>query len=248
MSLPKYREAQAKLRDYIAAHGLNAGDQLPPEEELASAFGMSRLSLREAVKSLETVGVLRTQHGGGTYVQEFSFAPLLENLPYAFQFESRDVRNLLELRAALEEGLIARASEWVRRRDLEDLRAIAARMAETPPNSEAMADLDRDFHRRLYAPLQNKLVTQVIDLFWEVFHRLQSRSHSTEGTSASIAGIHARIVDALAVGDIPDVVLAMAEHFEDIRSRLTTVPPLTESEPRVSIVAPGYRSRRSTHT
>ena len=246
MSPPKYREAQVKLRAYIATHGLVAGDQLPPEEELASAFGMSRLSLREAVKSLETVGVLRTQHGGGTYVQEFSFAPLLENLPYAFQFESRDVRNLLELRAALEEGLVPRATEWVRRRDLEDLRSIAAQMAEAEPRSEAMADLDREFHHRLYAPLQNKLVTQVIDLFWEIFHRLQAGSRSTQATAQQISAIHARIVDALAVGDIPDVVQAMREHFEDIRGRLAELPVPTEHQTRASTVAPGNRSRRST--
>lgn len=118
-ALPKYRETQLKLRAYIAEHGLRAGDQLPPEAELAEVFGVGRLSLREAIKGLETVGVVRTRHGGGTYVEPFSFAPILENLPYAFQVEGRDLLNLLELRAALEEGLIARASEWIRRRDVE---------------------------------------------------------------------------------------------------------------------------------
>lgn len=217
-TMPKYKVAQTKLRAYIADHGLVAGDQLPPEAELASAFGMSRLSLREAVKGLETVGVLKTLQGGGTYVQQFSFSPILENLPYAFQLTSRDLRNLLELRASLEEGLVFRASEWVRRRDLEDLRAIATRMGAATPGSDEMAELDRAFHRRLYEPLDNPLVTQLIDLFWEMFHRMHIETTVHPQPAAALAKLHLDIVEALTSGR--GVVESMTNHFEDIRRRL----------------------------
>ena len=221
-ALPKYREAQNKLRAYITDNGLGAGDQLPPEADLAAAFGMSRLSLREAVKGLETVGVLKTLQGGGTYVQSFSFAPIIENLPYAFQLEARDLRNLLELRAALEEGLVARASAWIRRRDLTDLRAIAEGMRDVPAGSDEMADLDRAFHRRLYEPLDNPLVAQMIDLFWETFHRLQNATVAgSPSAPEALARLHLDIVDALAAES--GVVEAMANHFEDIRRRLDAV-------------------------
>jgi DNA-binding FadR family transcriptional regulator len=217
-TVPKYRVAQTKLRAYIADHSLVAGDQLPPETELATTFGMSRLSLREAVKGLETVGVLKTLQGGGTYVQQFSFSPILENLPYAFQLETRDLRNLLELRASLEEGLVFRASEWVRRRDLDDLRAIAKAMRDTAPDSDEMAELDRAFHRRLYEPLDNPLVTQMIDLFWEMFHRMHAASTTPPPPSQALAQLHLDIVDALA--NERGVVESMTNHFEDIRRRL----------------------------
>lgn len=217
-ALPKYREAQVKLRSYIADNGLRAGDQLPPEADLAEAFGISRLSLREGVKGLETVGVLRTRHGGGTYVEPFSFAPILENLPYAFQLEGRDLLNLLELRAALEEGLIARASEWIRRRDLEDLRGIATAMGAPDTTPEAISALDRQFHRRLYEPLDNPLVNQMIDLFWDIFHRLHSATVAEPSAPAELAQMHVDIVDALATqsGEVE----AMYRHFENIRTRL----------------------------
>jgi DNA-binding FadR family transcriptional regulator len=217
-TLPKYREAQAKLRSYIADHKLVAGDQLPPESELSVSFGMSRLSLREAIKGLETVGVLKTLQGGGTYVQQFSFSPILENLPYAFQLENRDLRNLLELRAALEEGLVFRASEWVRRRDLDDLRSIATAMRDAEPDGEEMAELDRSFHRRLYEPLDNPLVTQLIDLFWEMFHRMHAASTTPPPPAHELAQLHLDIVEALA--NERGVVEAMTNHFEDIRRRL----------------------------
>lgn len=217
-SLPKYREAQVRLRSFISEHGLGAGDQLPPEAELAETFGISRLSLREGVKGLETVGVLRTRHGGGTYVEPFSFAPILENLPYAFQLEGRDLLNLLELRAALEEGLIGRASEWIRRRDLVDLREIATAMAAEGCTPDEHATLDRQFHRRLYEPLDNPLVSQLIDLFWEIFHRMHSAGVAEPSAPAELAQMHLDIVDAVAAqsGEVE----AMFRHFENIRTRL----------------------------
>lgn len=219
MKTPKYRDAQAKLRTYIIDNRLVADDRLPPEDELAAVFGVSRLSLREAVKGLETIGVLRTVHGEGTFVAPFSFRPIIENLPYAIQLEQRDLRNLLELRAGLEEGLILRASEWIRRRDLEDLRRLAESMAHAEPGGADLADLDRRFHRRLYEPLDNDLVTQMIDLFWEIFHRLRANT-ATEVDGPAVAELHLDIVNALSQQE--GVVEAMVSHFEDIRHRLST--------------------------
>ncbi|GAA2249329.1 FCD domain-containing protein [Herbiconiux moechotypicola] len=216
MPTPKYREAQLRLRSYISEKGLAAGDQLPAEADLAASFGISRLSLREAIKGLETVGVLKTRHGGGTYVEPFSFSPILENLPYAIELQSRDLRNLLEVRAALEEGLIGRASEWIRRRDLEALRELAVSMETATP--ERIAELDRQFHLRLYEPLDNPLVDQMIELFWEIFHRMQEQTVTSAPSGAELARLHLNIVDALA--DESDVVQAMSRHFDDIRVRL----------------------------
>lgn len=215
---PKFREAQQKLKEYIFVNRLQPGDRLPVESELASAFGMSRLSLREAVKGLETVGVVKTTQGGGTFVQPFSFAPILENLPYAFQLNKRDLRNLLELRAALEEGLVARAGEWFRRRQLDDLRLIANEMAKSDPGSQAMAELDRTFHLRLYEPLDNPLISQMIDLFWQMFHRLHLGQPLAMAKSAEVAKLHLDVVDAIAAQD--GIVESMTRHFEDIRQRL----------------------------
>ncbi|MFC0526104.1 FadR/GntR family transcriptional regulator [Phytohabitans kaempferiae] len=223
MKTPKYRDAQDKLRTYIVDNRLVAGDRLPPEEELAATFGLSRLSLREAVKGLETIGVLRTVHGEGTFVEPFSFKPIIENLPYAFQLQHRDLRNLLELRAGLEEGLILRASEWIRRRDLADLRRLAESMARAKPGGPELADLDRQFHRRLYEPLDNALVTQMIDLFWEIFHRLRTAETSASPDGPAIAEVHLDIVEALTKQE--GVVEAMIRHFDDIRHRLNTGEP-----------------------
>jgi DNA-binding FadR family transcriptional regulator len=216
---PLYRRIQDDVRRYITSHGLRPGDALPSEAELASAFSVSRLSLREAIKSLESVGVLRARHGGGVYVAEFSFAPILENLPYGFQLSERDLRELLELRESLEEGLMPKVRRAVRPSDLRELDALADSM-QAAEDEPVAAELDRQFHRRLFEPLDNRLVLQMIDLFWEVFHRMRHGLDKTPPAADARAARHQAIVDALRTGDDAGAVAAMSDHFADIRDWL----------------------------
>jgi DNA-binding FadR family transcriptional regulator len=79
---PIYREVQARLRECIQANNLRPGDRLPSEAVLAAELGVGRPSLREATKSLQTLGVIEAQHGNGLFVAPFSFHPVIEQLPY----------------------------------------------------------------------------------------------------------------------------------------------------------------------
>ena len=91
---------------YIEENRLKAGDPLPPEGDLAQQLGVGRNSVREAIKSLKSLGVLETRRGIGVFVKAFSFQPLLENLAYGLQISLRDVEELREIRRVLETGLI----------------------------------------------------------------------------------------------------------------------------------------------
>lgn len=220
---PLYRRGQQQIRQYILEHGLVAGDALPSESEMATLFGMSRLSLREAVKGLETVGVLTVQHGGSVRVAQFSFAPILENLPYGLQAGGRSFRDLLELRESLEEGLCSRLLEMFRARDLEHLRALANAMAQSDADQ---ADLDRRFHQALYLPLENPLVTQIIDLFWTAFHRMRDSYELPRAPKGHLSKLHLEIVDALAARDEARLTTAMRDHFHDMREwTIVHLPP-----------------------
>ena len=88
---------QGSLRGYIEDNQLKAGDPLPPEAILAQQLGVSRNSVREAIKALESVGVLETRRGIGVFVKAFSFQPLLDNLAYGLGDTLRDVEELREL-------------------------------------------------------------------------------------------------------------------------------------------------------
>lgn len=233
---PLYRRAQRLLKDYITDHRLGPGDPLPPEAELAEEFGMSRLSLREAIKGLETVGVLHARHGGRIYVSEFSFAPILDNLPYSLQFSGQGLRDLLELRESLEEGLMPRTRRAIRPQDARELRILAEAMRDVADDNE-LASIDRQFHIRLYEPLGNHLVVEMIDLFWTAFHRLDTQQRERRPKGGSLAELHLGIVDALERGDDSEAIAAMTRHFDEVRDWL---------EQRVALEALAKRASRST--
>ena len=104
--VPAYRQAQTAIKHYIEEHHLQPGDPLPSEGQLAKDMGMSRLSLREGVKTLEAVGILEARQGEGIYVKAFTFDSIFENLPYSFASDGQSLRDLLQVRTALEEGLV----------------------------------------------------------------------------------------------------------------------------------------------
>ena len=111
--VPLYRQAQEQLKEFIRHRNLVAGDPLPPEATLAGELGMSRLSLREATKSLESLGVLEARQGEGIFVRAFSFEPILDNLPYGLFVYGKSLRDLFQVRLGLEEGLIGLLLERV---------------------------------------------------------------------------------------------------------------------------------------
>src|SRR6185437_10620908 len=114
------------LQAYIAENRLQPGDALPPETALARSLGVSRNSVREATKALETVGLLEARHGTGIFVREFSFDPLIEYLGHSAGHALRDLADILDVRRTLEVGLIG---EVIGRLGEADLAALDATLA-----------------------------------------------------------------------------------------------------------------------
>jgi DNA-binding GntR family transcriptional regulator len=150
-------------------------------------------------------------------VAGLSFRVLFE-APYDLQM----LRELLDVRQILECSLVARLPEVTTPPYLADLRVLVAAMEARVARGEAFPEEDRSFHEVLYQPLGNKLVIQLLQAFWDVFHavRLQLPASPTAMVEA-----HRRIIDALAAKDGDAATRAMIEHFGDIRDRLNSPHP-----------------------
>lgn len=217
MRKPLYQEAQQRLRDYILDNDLSPGAALPSEASLAAELEISRLSLREATKSLETLGVIRAVAGRGLFVSDFSFNAILEQLPYSHGIGGRSLTELLQVREAIEAGLIVAVAELMSEADLAHLDRIVDDMASAYERGVSFAEIDRTFHVRLYAPLDNGLVTMLIELFWNLFHKMEAElapgdEHSVE--------VHRTILDAIRSGDTSRMTQAVQDHFGGIRDSL----------------------------
>jgi len=214
-----FHEIQTQLRRYILDNELQPGDMLPPAAEMADRLGVSSASFREALRSLEALGVLETKHGVGTFVRAYDFAPILENLSFSLLFERDGLRELVQVREAMEVGLLPQAIDCIDDEALAELQAILDQMAQ----SEDGVDQDYHFHRVLYRCLKNELVLEFIDIFWVVYHDLTERLIVPERRQLDRWRTHAPILEAIQAGQKDAAVKALCAHFDEIKKRIAAI-------------------------
>lgn len=220
---PAYKIAATEVKRYIEERQLGGGDPLPSEAVLCQELGMSRATLREGLKALESLGIIHTRHGEGVFVAHFSFDPIVHNLPYSIAAQGASLRDLLEVRTALEVGLIARIAQRIGPADVARLRQLAMRMLERNQRGESFAEEDRAFHATLFQCLGNPFLLSLIDLFWQVFARLSDRLPAADhATEHAIALAHLRVVELMEAGDVPALEQAHRRHFDEISQRLNS--------------------------
>lgn len=221
-------EVQESIKDLIYSRRLKPGDPLPTEHELAEALGVSRNSLREALKVLEATGVVVIRRGYGMAVGEMSLRALISELVFhaklSAQEGTKELRDLMDLRAALEGSLIPRVAAVMQPGDLDDIREAVEAMEQVAERDRFSPEDDKVFHERLYRPLDNPFVSQLLSAFWDVFVLLQDHLPESVESPAEVAAHHREIYDALAGGDVTGAVDALSAHFDGIKRRLDTAP------------------------
>ena len=224
---------QHAIRSFILKNGLGAGDALPPEGRLAQELGISRPSVREAVKGLESLGILEARSGVGLFVRSFSFDPILDNLAYSMGYDRNSLVELLYVRKQLEAGAIEDAAARVTPAQLRVLRSIVDRMAERATRGETSPEEDRLFHRALFTQIEHPLLFKLLDVFWEVYRRLRDQTALAQ-TADSVRSWenHRRIVEALESGSAAGARAAMLTHFAGIEVRLEEIRSQTGADER----------------
>ncbi|WP_211288576.1 FadR/GntR family transcriptional regulator [Actinophytocola xinjiangensis] len=222
---PLHQIVQHEIRNHILKEGLRPGDPLKPEAELARVFGVSRNSVREAVKALESTGVLETRRGSGVYVRDFSFDPLLDHLPYGLMRDKRALRELAALRKTLETALITDAMRAMTPESLTELRETLTAMRGLAERDESFVEQDRMFHQLLFRDLGNTMLLRLFDLFWLAFHAAAPPARGRTPMNAYHG--HAAILDAILTGDPDKARTAIQDHYIGIESKLAEDPPDT---------------------
>jgi DNA-binding FadR family transcriptional regulator len=211
---------QDAIRAFILDNKLQAGDPLPAETNLARQLGVSRNSVREAVKAMESIGILETRRGSGLFVRAFSFDPLLENLLYGLLFDLRELAELLEIRRVLETGLVGSAMRAMPRAAVESLGMVVTAMAERAKRGESFADEDRRFHQVLFESLGNQTLLKLLDVFWLTYREASRHTDMHNPDPIQTAQDHAAIYDAVAAGAADEARAALDRHYAEITRRL----------------------------
>ncbi|MEC4015184.1 FadR/GntR family transcriptional regulator [Streptomyces sp. H27-D2] len=218
------RDIQERIKKLIIDQRLPSGASLPTETELMELLGVSRNSVREALKALQAMGIVEIRHGFGTYVGPMSMAPMIEGLTFrtvAGHYRGEDsLLQLLELREAVETGLISRLVGRAPEADPAELDALVERMTQEAAAGAVRAETDRAFHAALYRGLDNPLLSEVLEAFWDAFHRVRTDLADVHQDPKITCSQHREILAAVRSGDAVRAEQAIRDHFGNIRKRL----------------------------
>nr|WP_201470853.1 FCD domain-containing protein [Microbacterium hydrocarbonoxydans] len=190
------------LRTLIADGELRPGDRLPSEGELCETLGVSRGSLREAIRMLAALGVLETRHGSGSYVGELRAADLIGSLSLTVGLlPMAGVLELTELRRVLEPHAAALAAARIDAATIETLSGVLDEI-EGSDDFEAHSRLDHDFHMTISRVAGNDALTSLIDVLRSRSraYRIPDAGDAAELKLHSDAG-HRAILRGLAAAD-----------------------------------------------
>lgn len=207
---------QDSLKRYIVENALKGGDVLPAEAMLARNLGVSRNSVREAVKALESLGMLETRRGIGVFVRAFSLDALIDNLPYALGQSLRDIEEIIEIRKTLEVAMVERAIERISPDDLVALRKILDEMRHKAERGESFAQADQTFHSLLFRVLDNRMLTRMIEVFWLAFRRAAELIDTENPNPMQTYRDHEAIVEAVEQRDASLARERLARHYHGI--------------------------------
>ncbi|MFI9026177.1 FadR/GntR family transcriptional regulator [Streptomyces sp. NPDC053560] len=217
-------DVQAQIKRLILRRKLVPGDPLPTEAELVDLLDVSRNSVREALKALQAMRIVEIRHGFGTYVGSLTLDPLVEGIAFRAAVRHHQgeasLYELMEVREALEAGLVASVARSLPAEDLAVLRGLVDRMEKEAAAGRVESATDRAFHLALYRSLGNHLLSEVLDAFWDALRRVRKDLDDSSQDPDVTWRQHQEIVTALETGDGDRAVEAMHRHFDGIRERL----------------------------
>ena len=212
---------ERQLREYIVTSRLVPGHKLPSEHELSGRLGVSRSAIREGLKALEAVGAITTHQGKGRFVSEFNSAAIAESLAISLRFDRPSLRDILEVRKALEMEFLSRAAALLTEDDYKALEEVVRRMRLKLKEFRTFLVEDMEFHRLLFRRLNNRVLLNILEVFWKLFGRVEEGTAHTLNQLTEAVNQHKAMLIALKKGDVSRAEHILQVHFRDAELRIT---------------------------
>ena len=209
-------EIADRIRALIADGTFPSGRPLPGERQLAERFGVSRTSVRDALRTLETIGLIEPRHGRGTFPHELTLDRLVAPLASVLTYR-RDLQDeLLDVRRMFEPAVARVAATRINEQDLVELQRILDAQRRKLKSRRSPITEDTAFHAVLARATRNRVVVSIMETLNDLLVESRKLTLQQKGRpERSIKG-HEAVVDALRRHDADGAALAMQSHINQI--------------------------------
>ncbi len=211
-----YQEVARRLERHIAEE-LQPGDRLPSERDLVRMLHVSRGSVRDAIRTLEVMGLLEPRQGVGTVVCVPGSGPG-NPLTSALREKRSMIAELLDVRKMLEPPLAGRAALHATSDEISDMQDILLRQEAKQSQGDLGIEEDSEFHYSIALASSNTVVLKVVDVLMDLLRETRERSLQGEGRQAKSLAAHHRILTAVKRGDAAAAEAAMRRHLQEIEN------------------------------
>lgn len=215
-----YEEIVAKIKDMLEKGRLKSGDQLPGERELSEVFQVSRSSVREALRTLETQGFLESRQGDGTYIASKPVESLVSSLASVIFSEKDSQMELFEMRRLIEPQLAYLAAERATQEEIAMMEQALVLQEEAIARGETGTDVDKSFHYIMAKATKNKVLLRLTDSMRDLLAESRDKYLQVEGRPGKSISRHRQVLDAIKARDGELAAQVMLEHVVDIEECL----------------------------
>ena len=209
-------EVADRIRVLMLDGTFPAGEPLPSERHLAERFGVSRGSIRDALRTLETIGLLETRHGQGTFPHELSVDRLVAPLASVMAYRSDLQDELLDVRRMFEPAVARVAALRATEEDLADLQRILDTQRQKLKTSQSAIVEDTAFHAILARATRNRVIMSIMATLNDLLVESRTQSLLQKGRPAGSVDGHEAVVAALRRRDAEGASQAMYNHIDQI--------------------------------
>jgi len=211
-----------RILELIRAKHLNSGDKLPSERELATMMGISRPSIRQALRVLDYINVIEVRPGSGAYVSSLTPDELTKPLDFIFELDDSNYFQLFEARRALEVTVSELAAQKISGEALTELESLLAQAEGTLENTAAYLEIDLRIHQIVAEAADNPILHRFMESITglSLSNRKRSSAYITQEEQQLEMKDHQALVEALRTHDSQAAGQAMLNHMKHVEAKL----------------------------
>ncbi|PLW78260.1 FadR/GntR family transcriptional regulator [Cohaesibacter celericrescens] len=224
MSSPKVDLAISLVKNLIQTGDLRPGDRLPNETEFSAQLGVSRNSLREAVRAMQAMQILEARQGDGTYVSGLDPSKMIETLRFAVDVSGpQSVMWFLEIRRTLELYTIGIAAAKRSKSDMERLKQCHQKLMNTD-DPDVLLEMDTEFHRIIAETSQNPILISLLNVVSGPAHRARVWRNRQVAQQNRTRSEHEAILAKIEEQDVEGAKYAMWAHLSGVTNWIKENP------------------------